>query len=179
VGGHNVDSLVLLRFYFLHVAVLPGVILTLFFLHFSGVRRVGLSHAPSEGPPGAGLFRVYLFNLIILMVVLLGALVTLATLVPASFDAMADPFTTPPGARAPWYLLASHGFLESFPALVPRWIRGLLLEAILAVCVLLPFIDRSPGRGFRDRRLAVAIGAGVFVLWLVFTWMGYRMEAGP
>jgi quinol-cytochrome oxidoreductase complex cytochrome b subunit len=179
VGGHHVDSLVLLRFYFLHVAVLPGLLCALFFLHFSGVRRVGLSHAPQDRPSGPGLFRVYLFNLLILTVLVFGTLVTLATIVPEAFHSVADPFSTPPGARAPWYLLASHGFLESFPAFVPRWLRGLLLESILAVSILLPFIDRSQGRTARQRRLAILAGLVVLVLWLLFTWIGYRMEMVP
>lgn len=179
VGGHNVDSLLLVRFYFLHVAILPVVMLGLFYLHFSGVRRVGLSHIAAERESGRGVFRVYVYNLLILTVLILGTLVTLATLIPASFEAMADPFSTPPGARAPWYLLASHGFMESFPAIVPRWLRGLLLEAILAVCIFLPFIDRSPGRSFRERRLALTAGTAVLLLWLVFTWIGYRMEVAP
>ena len=79
----------------------------------------------------------------------------------------------------PWYLLASHGFLESFPTYVPRWARGLLLEGILAFSILVPFIDRSPGRTFRERRLAIAIGIGVILVWLFFTWLGYRMEVRP
>lgn len=179
VGGHHVDSLVLLRFYFLHVAVLPGLLCALFFLHFSGVRRVGLSHAAKDTPSGPGRFRVYLFNLLILTVLVFGTLVTLSTIVPEAFHSAADPFSTPPGARVPWYLLASHGFLESFPPLVPRWLRGLLLESILAGSILLPFIDRTRGRTARQRPLAIAVGVVVVGVWLLFTWIGYWMEMAP
>jgi quinol-cytochrome oxidoreductase complex cytochrome b subunit len=178
VGGSNVDSLVLLRFYFLHVTILPGLLLVLFFLHFSGVRRVGLSHQAAESRSGLGVYRVYLFNLLILTVLILGTLVTLATIIPSTYEEPADPFSTPSGARAPWYLLASHGFLESFPVSVPRWARGLLLEAILAFSIFVPFIDRSPRRTARERRLAIALGVVVLLLWLLFTWIGYRMETG-
>jgi quinol-cytochrome oxidoreductase complex cytochrome b subunit len=179
VGGNVVDSLVLLRFYFLHVAILPMLLTALFFLHFSGVRRVGLSNLPEENPSGPRVYRVYLYNVLILTVLIFGTLVTLATVVPAAFEKVADPFSTPPGARAPWYLLASHGFLESFPSFVPRWIRGLALESILAVCILVPFIDRSRGRTARERRLANAVGLLVLLGWLLFTWIGYRMEVSP
>ncbi len=175
-GGGDVDALVLVRFYFLHVVVLPTMLAVLFYLHFSGVRRVGLSALPGETRSGLPVYQVYLYNLLILTVVLFGCLVTLATLVPAPFLAIADPFSTPPGARPPWYLLASHGFVESFPSIVPRWGRGLLLESILAFCVLLPFIDRSEGRTFSRRRLAVVAGLVVFVLWIFFSWYGYHLE---
>ena len=176
IGGSQVDSLVLLRFYFLHVAVLPAILTGLFFLHFSSVRRVGLSHRSGEVQAGKHVYQAYLFNLLILIVLLFGTLVTLATIIPSAFDQPADPFRTPPGARAPWYLLASHGFLESFPAFVPRWLRGLVLEAILTFCILLPFIDRSPGRTARERRPAIVLGLAVLALWLLFTWIGYRLE---
>jgi quinol-cytochrome oxidoreductase complex cytochrome b subunit len=179
VGGSNVDSLVLLRFYFLHVTILPGLLLALFFLHFSGVRRVGLSHQASESRSGIGVYRVYLFNLLILTVLIFGTLVTLATIVPSTYEEPADPFTTPPGARAPWYLLASHGFLESFPSFIPRWVRGLFLEAILIGSILLPFIDRSARSTARERYFAITLGVAVLLLWLLFTWIGYRMEVGP
>jgi ubiquinol-cytochrome c reductase cytochrome b subunit len=177
VGGKGIDSLVLIRFYFLHVVVLPGILLTLFYLNFSGVRRVGLSATPGEDRPRATGFRRHAYNLLILTVLIFGGLVTLATLAPSPFGQPADPFFTPAGVRPPWYLLASHGFLEAFPSLVPRWMRGLLLEGILAACLLLPFIDTSPGRTARHRRTAVALGVAILALWLCFTWYGFRIEA--
>jgi quinol-cytochrome oxidoreductase complex cytochrome b subunit len=176
VGGPQLDSLVLIRFYFLHVAVLPAILLALFYLHFSGVRRVGLSATSGEVARGPGLLRRHAIDVTIVTVLIFGGLITLATLIPASFSQPADPFVTPRGAAPPWYLLASHGFLETFPAIVPRWVRGLLLEGILAFCILLPFLDRSPGQTARERRLAIAAGAVVLALWLVFTWHGYRLE---
>jgi quinol-cytochrome oxidoreductase complex cytochrome b subunit len=178
VGGVTVDSLVLTRFYFLHVAVWPPLLIALIYLTSSGVRRVGLSGAPESHEGGRAAYTHYLYNLLILVVVMLGVLVTLATLLPARFDQMADPFSTPPGARPPWYLLASYGFMEFFPGWIPRWTRGLLLEGILLVCLLVPFIDRGAPRPDGRRPLAVAIGVGVLVLWVAFTWYGYRLESG-
>jgi quinol-cytochrome oxidoreductase complex cytochrome b subunit len=178
VGGASPDTLVLLRFYFLHVVVLPLLLLCLFYLNFSTVRRVGLSFSPGESRSGSGVFKVHLYNLLILAALVFGCLVTLATLLPSPYLAAADPFNTPAGVRPAWYLLASHAFLQSIPTLVPPWLRGLLLEAILACCVLLPFLDRSPGRAASQRRLAFVLGVAVLVLWLLFTWMGYRMEGG-
>lgn len=46
IGGHTIDAIVLVRFYFLHVAIFPLLLLALFFLNFSAVRRVGLSALP-------------------------------------------------------------------------------------------------------------------------------------
>lgn len=180
VGGHGVDSLVLVRFYLLHVVVLPALILVLLYLSFSSARRVGLSDsggAPVQAGPAA--HRIYWLNVLILVILILGILVTLATLVPAPFDRAADPFSTPPGARPPWYLLAAHGFIESLPSLMPRWSRALIVEGLLAACLLLPFLDRWPSRTVRERRLAVALGLALLLAWAVFTWHGYRIEEPP
>jgi ubiquinol-cytochrome c reductase cytochrome b subunit len=178
IGGTDIDSLVLTRFYVLHALVLPAFLLVLFYLHFSSVRRVGLSSASGTGHTGRASYRVYLYNLLILTVLIFGGLITLATLLPERFGTHADPLSTLPGARPPWYLLAAHGLVESFPAIVPRALRGLAVEAILLVCLLLPFIDRSPGRTARERRTVLALGLTVLLLWTVFTVIGYRLEAG-
>lgn len=179
IGGSNLGSLVLVRFYFLHVAVLPAIILIFFFLHFSGVRRLGLSAAGEALQSGGPRYRVYLYNLLILIVLVFGTLISLAVLAPAVYQSPANPFSTPPGARPPWYLLASHGFIESFPAFVPRWLRAFLLEGILLISILVPFIDRRPASESGRRWVAKLVGVGVLVAWLVFTWIGYRLEAGP
>ncbi len=176
VGGRNIDSLFLIRFYFLHAVILPSLIFALFYLNFSAVRRVGLSASPGETRSAASVFKVHLYNMIILASLVFACLVTLATVFPFPFIRAADPFSTPPGARPAWYLLAWHGFLESFPSLVPRWVRGILLELILAFCVLLPFVDRSPGRAAPERRRAILLGALVLLLWIAFTVLGYRLE---
>lgn len=177
IGGHTIDAIVLVRFYFLHVVILPLLLLGLFFLNFSAVRRVGLSAQPEQQRTGTGALRVYLYSLLILVLLIFGTLVTLATVIPAPFDQMADPFVTPKGARPPWYLLASHAFYDFLPAGIAGWLRGMLLEALLAGTLLLPFLDRSPGVLPRDRRVAIAAGLVVLVAWLLFTWHGYQIEA--
>ncbi len=179
VGGPDLDSLVLTRFYVLHTAILPVLLLVLFYLYFSSVRRVGLSTLPDPGRSGRAALKIQVYNLLMLTVIIFGGLITLASLLPEPFGVPADPFATPPGARPPWYLLAAHGLVESFPTLVPRPLRGLFLEAILAVAILLPFIDRSPDGPARGRRLVIAAGAAAVLLGLIFTFIGYRLETGP
>lgn len=178
VGGTGIDSLVLTRFYFLHVVLIPVALLILFYLNFSGVRRVGLSLLEGEARPGgAAAYKAYLCNLSILAVLVFGVLVTLATLLPAPFGQAADPFSTPPGARPPWYLLAPHAVMESLPSMLPRALRGSLVAAFLAVLTLLPFLDRSAARSPRERRMAIALGAVAVLAWAALTWHGYRLEA--
>jgi len=180
VGGTEPGNLLLIRFYFLHVVVLPGIILVLLYLNFSGVRRVGLSTTPGESRLGMASFRVHLYSLAILMLLIFGLLVTLSALVPAPYEDRADPFVTPPGARPPWYLLAAHGFLEVFPAGVPRWARALLLEGILLIALLWPFLDRArrPAAGWQTGWRAI-FGAMVLMGWLAFSVYGWWLEGAP
>jgi quinol-cytochrome oxidoreductase complex cytochrome b subunit len=176
VGGAGLDSLVLTRFYILHIVALPLLLLVLFYLHFSSVRRVGLS--VDAAAPGSRSLRVALYDLLLIVVFLIGALATLAILLPQAFDVAADPFATPPGARPPWYLLAPHALLESFPALVPRFLRGLFLETLFMAVLLLPFLDRRAGERPGRRPVAIALGALALLLWAALIWKGWHLE-GP
>jgi ubiquinol-cytochrome c reductase cytochrome b subunit len=175
-GGDSPDSLFLTRFYVLHIATLPLALLVLFYLHFNGVRRVGLSHVASEARRTGETARVQMINLIIIAAVMFGGLVTLVTLAPSPFEPAADPTMTPAGMRPPWYLLAPHAIIEKVPTMLPRWVGGLVVEAILLVVLLLPFLDTSPARGMRDRRVAIAAGIFTLVVWVLLTWHGYSLE---
>lgn len=173
VGGPGIDSLVLTRFYFLHIAIFPMALLTLFYLHFASVRRVGMSRtgdAPSRRPLPAAMYDVLL-----LVIFLVGVLMTFAVLWPRPFLAMADPLSTPPDARPPWYLLAPHAVLEFAPAIVPRFLRGLALVGLLAGVLTLPFLDRSETPEKRNRTF-LYLGVGIMVAWIALTIAGWRLE---
>jgi cytochrome b6 len=174
VGGTGLDSLILTRFYVLHILTLPCLLLVLFYVHFSSVRRVGLSRVDAA-PAVRRSLGVAMYDVILIVLFLVGGLVTLTVLWPHPFDVVADPLVTPPNARPPVYLLAPHALQEMIPSIVPVFLKGLFLEGLVAVVLLLPFIDRSGGTGPR-RRLVVALGLLVCVLWIVLTWWGYRME---
>jgi ubiquinol-cytochrome c reductase cytochrome b subunit len=175
VGGKGLDSLVLTRFYVLHIVVFPILLLILFYVHFSSVRRVGMSRV--DAAPASRSFRVALYDVLLILIFLVGGLMSLAVLRPHGFDAIADPLSTPPDARPPWYLLAPHAIQQGFPSIVPAFLRGLFLEALFAVVLFFPFIDRTGGTGPK-RRLILGVGVAVCVLWVVLTWAGWRMEVG-
>jgi quinol-cytochrome oxidoreductase complex cytochrome b subunit len=182
VGGNALDSLVLTRFYVLHLALFPLLILLLFYLHFSSVRRVGLSAAgptpedaaPADASPGGRSLRVAIHNVLLIVVFMVGTLITLAVLVPHAFDPPADPFVTPSGVLPPWYLLAPHAVLESLPAFVPPALRGLFLLALLAGVLFLPFLDR---RVLLARpQLRLILGVVACLLWLALAIQGWHLE---
>ncbi len=170
--GAGISDLTLIRFYVLHVGVLPLLAVSLVYLHFSGVRRVGLAPAGKETPVAGRLqFRLHLANLAILLTVLIGVVVTLAVLVPVPFLGAADPYATPPGVGPPWYLLAFFGFMEWTAGILPQWLAGLLIFLGVSGFVALPFYDRTASGG-RGRLLALAAAALLAILWVVLSVYG-------
>jgi len=173
VGGSGLDSTVLTRYYVLHIAIFPIILLVLFYLHFSSVRRVGMSRVDAA-PVAKRSLRVAMYDLFLLVIFMVGGLMTLAVLFPQPFDALADPFLTPPDARPPWYLLAPLALMEAL-SFLPKFLRGVIPEAILAVVLVLPFLDRESGSGAR-RKLFRALGIVLLVGWGVLTWVGWYLE---
>ena len=171
VGGTELLSGTLLRFYVLHIIFIPVVMVLFFYLHFATVRKVGLSPLPGEKQAEAKpLYPDHLFQLVILSLLLFGAILTLGTLLPASFSGKADPFTSPPGTRPPWYLLPAYGLVE----LLPHTAAGVLLLLAALGLLALPFIERAPYRELKKR--PVFTGAAVVFCLLIFvlTFIGYR-----
>jgi quinol-cytochrome oxidoreductase complex cytochrome b subunit len=173
VGGTGLDSLVLTRYYVLHIVVFPILLLVLFYLHFSSVRRVGMSRV--DAAPASRSLRVAMYDLTLLVIFMIGGLLTLAILAPHPFGQVADPFSTPPGSRPPWYLLAPHALMQAIPSFVPRFLRGLVPEAILAAVLLLPFLDREGAPASR-RRMFRILGIVALALWALLTWAGWLLE---
>lgn len=169
--GTFITDLTLIRAYVFHVAWLPLLALALIYLHFSTVRRVGLSGAGDDAAePGRTALRRQLANLAMILVLLFGLLASLAVLAPSPLLAEADPFKTLPGIGPPWYLLAPFGFLEWSSGLLPRWAARFLLFVGFTAFVFLPFLDRSAREP--RRRLTWALALLGLALWITFTIYG-------
>jgi quinol-cytochrome oxidoreductase complex cytochrome b subunit len=174
-GEMFVSELTLLRFYILHAAILPVLAVTLIYLHFSTIRRIGLTEASGDTKRvGKAALRNHLVNLAIILTLLFALLVTLAVLTPLPFQREADPYATVPGVGPPWYLLAPFGFLEITTGIVPQWLAGLVLFLVFSAFLALPFLERS--KADRGRRWAVPTIAVLVVLaWILLTIYGARV----
>ena len=173
-AGAVIGELTLIRFYILHVAILPLLAVLMVYLHFSGVRRVGLSEIAGERKKtGKTAARGHLFNLAIALAVLFGVLGTLAVLSPHPFRAPADPYATLTGVGPPWYLLAPFGFLEWASGPLPRVLSGSILFVVFVLFVALPFLDR--GRAERSRVITWVAGALALLAWIFFSYYGMRV----
>jgi quinol-cytochrome oxidoreductase complex cytochrome b subunit len=171
LGGHVVNEDVLIRFYVLHMMVLPIFYGIFLYLTFATLRRVGLSPEPATGARVSTL-RDHIYSMVILTVILFAILVTLSTLLPLRFAPQADPYATPSGVRPPWYMFAPYAIIQRFP--LPQAVSGLLLLAAAFAVLLLPFWLRSP-IAQNGRRLRIA-GLAVLGLWIALSVAGALME---
>uniref|UniRef100_A0A832MM77 Cytochrome bc complex cytochrome b subunit n=1 Tax=Eiseniibacteriota bacterium TaxID=2212470 RepID=A0A832MM77_UNCEI len=167
LGGHTVSDDVLIRFYVLHLMVLPVAIAAGLYVTFATLRRLGPTPARGRAAPTTS-WRDHLFAMTNLTLLAFAALVTLAVLAPWRFLEAADPYATPAGARPPWYMLAPWLLFDRLP--MPAWIPGLVLLAIAFGVLLLPLWLR-PKDAAGERR-ARAAGLALVGLWLALTVTG-------
>lgn len=172
LGGRVVNEDVLIRFYVLHLMVLPVFFAAFMYVTIATLRRVGPSPAPENRPGPVTTLRDHLYSMTSLTVILFAVLVTLATLLPFPFVGQADPYATPGGVRPPWYMLAPYAVLERAP--LPRWASGFLLMAAALGVLLLPFWARGESRSW-ERRLKIA-GIAALLLWVLLSVAGAVME---
>jgi ubiquinol-cytochrome c reductase cytochrome b subunit len=151
-GGPEYGSLTLTRFYALHVALLPALLVLLMGAHVALFRKHGVT--PSAR---ADLRRVERFfpKQLLKDVVAVLAIVAVVFVMAwrahgAPLDAPADPSSDYP-ARPEWYFLALFQLLKYFHG--PLEIVGtVVLPAVLgAYLFALPLLDKKPGTALRPR----------------------------
>jgi quinol-cytochrome oxidoreductase complex cytochrome b subunit len=108
---------------------------------------------------------------IILALLIIGAILTLAVLLPAGLAEKADPVTTPEHVKPEWYFLAVYQVLK----LIPRTIG---IVGMILVSMILPFFpfffDRNPeARRPKKRLVFFLIGIITLVWFITFTIWGH------
>jgi quinol-cytochrome oxidoreductase complex cytochrome b subunit len=163
IGGDG-----LLRFYLLHVIVLPLAAIPVLGAHYYQVsRRHGISLPVSleEGDlsPQARQKAIQKVNFIpdvLTHETLLTGLGLLALLVAATFfysaplEHHADPRQTPLYTEAPWFFLWVQGLLK----LGDKTLMGVIIPTLVVVAMFaVPYLDPNPLRSLRKRPLAVLL----------------------
>ena len=170
LGGRVMNEDVLIRFYVLHIAVLPMAYAACIYLTVATLRKVGLSDStPAVVGGRTTTFREHRLDLLIITLFLFAGLVTLGRLAPFRFLEVADPYSTPAGAKPPWYMLAAYTIFQHVPG--PSWIPGLVMLAVAFGILLLPlWAPAAPGPA-TERRLRIG-GVAVLALWLALVATG-------
>jgi len=176
LGGREVGQAALIRFYMLHVAFLPGLMLGLVVLHVWRVRKDGgLAHEP-EGPENASTVPAWphlLLREAVLVVVLLTLLCLTATFVAAPLGGAPDIHNPSNPEKTPWYFLWLQEMV-SYSAPVGGFLfPGFLLAGLF----LLPLLEREPegvGRWFGRPGKRVAVGVSLalaLIFFVLFEWV--------
>jgi quinol-cytochrome oxidoreductase complex cytochrome b subunit len=186
-GSDEVTGATLMRFYGIHVAVLPALTTLLLSLHLFLVQKHGMSVPPAVERMG-GLKRAMPFfpNFFLRdLVGWLSALAILASLAaywPAELGQKADPFAPAPvGIKPEWYFMFMFQTLKYLPSVI----LGIEGEVIGVVgfgvgglfLLLVPFLDQRTARG-EPSRLFTGIGIAVILYMLLLTYLGYTMSPG-
>ncbi len=124
---------------------------------------------------GLPFFPHFLLREVVVMCIIAGSLVLMASLYPAGLLKPADPFNTPSPIYPEWYFLYVFGFLKFWTwdlGPIPAKIIGVTVPMVLwyGLLFLVPFIDRNPSKDIRKRKVAVALGilAIIGILYLTY-----------
>ena len=180
-GGEDVTGATLTRFYAVHVALLPATTLGLLALHLFLVQRHGMSVPPgvedTSGPRRAmPFFPHFLLRDLVGWLTALAILAALAAYFPAELGNKADPFApAPAGIKPEWYFMFMFQTLKYLPAHI-LWFDGEVVGILgfgagAVFLLLVPFLDRRPGRERSPLFTWITIGIIAFIL--VLTYLGY------
>ncbi|HYL99474.1 MAG TPA: cytochrome b N-terminal domain-containing protein [Blastocatellia bacterium] len=155
LGGTEITSLTLSRFFMVHAFLLPLCLVGLIGLHLFLFRKAGPA-GPYHDKDDSKIERFYPKQLLMDMVVILvvfAVLLLLARFIPADLGPEADP-TSDYLARPAWYFLPLFELLKYFPgrwSLIPTAIFPLVLFGLIFA---VPFLDRRAERSPLKRPIA-------------------------
>jgi ubiquinol-cytochrome c reductase cytochrome b subunit len=186
-GDYGIADATLNRFFSLHVAAVPLVLLLLVALHLVALRQNGSNNPDGieikekKGPNGRPLdgipFHPYytLKDLVGVGVFLIGFAIVLffvptfggLFLEPANFE-VANPLSTPDEIAPVWYFTPYYAILRA----IPDQRLGALAMVLSLIClIVLPWLDRSPVKSIRYRPVTYKLALAVFVV--SFIGLGY------
>ena len=175
MGGETLAALTLLRWYAAHVFLLPGALIAFVVAHLYLMRRHGISgalrhvdgpskpfypdHALKDTIAGAGVFAL---------------LLTAAVVFRPPLDAVADPADATYVPRPEWYFLSLFQLLKYFPGPMEPIATMVIPGAVVALLLLLPFVDSRPDRHPLKRPLVTGGFGLIGVTLIVLTYLGYK-----
>ena len=170
-GGSDLGALTLGRWFSMHALLLPVTLAALIAAHIALMRKHGISGPLKATPgPGSAFFPWHVIKDTLVMAAVFASLITVAFLVPAPLDAIANSADASYVPRPEWYFLSLFQLLKYFPGPLEPVATMVLPGIVIGFLILLPFLDRGVDRHpWAPSRRAftaafVAIGAGVSLL---------------
>jgi ubiquinol-cytochrome c reductase cytochrome b subunit len=182
----------LLRWYLLHVLVLPLLTGVFLFVHYYKVVLHGHSLPPGREKVGEDTAkrvpksdRTYFTPDILTSELMWTALTTLLLIVvalwfyDAPLESQANPLVTPLHVVAPWYLAWSQGWLKLADKVLVAFI---FMPALATAFFVMPYVEVGKSRRYADRRVGLSVTMLFIAFMLVSNWMGspeYAVESSP
>ncbi len=181
-GGPDIGANGLLRFYLLHVLLVPAILFVFIGVHYYKVVIYNISLPPKKENIGEDTAkripldkRVYFTpdvltnELMWLGVSTLVLVVLVIWFYHAPLENHADPQITPLGTTAPWYFLWIQGALK----LGDKVFWGVIFPGlVVGGLAIIPYIDVTPSRRFAHRRVAITFGLGLISVSAILSYMG-------
>lgn len=189
-GSDSVTGITLNRFFALHVALLPPILVSIMGFHLFLVRRIGVSAPPfgasgkqkkpwtgyrHEGhQEGSPFYPDFVMKEALMVTVYFAVMFLIITFSPTLFlpedaNTPADPFKTPTHIKPEWYFLAPYQMLK----IIPNRFIGISLQAIFIVIFLLwPFFDRKEEDNLLKRPMLRNVFLAAVTIWIVLTLWG-------
>ena len=187
MGGREIGQTALMRFYLLHIVVLPIAVTVLFGYHMWRIRKDG-GLARGDAPHATA--EVVIANPAVVRRIAVVTLATwllvtvLAIVIPSPLEGAANPLVTPNPAKAPWYFLWLQEIVADTTvrigpiAINGAFIGGVVLPmALLTLLTLWPWMDRSPAAVVgvtlaRERRTQILVFIAIAVMIIALTAVG-------
>lgn len=165
LGGDGYNERTLSRFFILHAAVMPALIVALLFVHITLIRLQGVTEFKfgdeAEGKPDHfNFFPDHMLTEVIMGLTLMILLSVLATLLPATMGPPADPLTTPEIIKPEWFFYVTFRWLKLFSATVAVLSMGFFVF----IMFIWPFIDGWIRRRWPASEFSVFVGIGAVIL---------------
>jgi ubiquinol-cytochrome c reductase cytochrome b subunit len=142
----------ILRFYTLHIFIIPVIMIILVLLHFP---------------------KYLTFDVPIVSAVT-GAVMVLGGIYPISLGVQYTPQVNPGYTLPEWYLTSLYAFLRTF---MPKFIAGILIPTLFIVMFLvIPFVDKSKKFSWKDRPFFTALGIASIGQILLTTYWGFYIN---
>ena len=183
-GGKDVGAETLVRFFGLHVAILPALFTAVLSVHLIFVQVLGM-HEPRgwKSQPEAKrrympFFPNFLLRDVLLWLIVLNVLAILAVLFPWELGHKADPSAPAPvGIKPEWYFLSGYQALKYFPAKILGIDGDAVGVVVFGVAgllwLLVPFWDARLPEGARNRMLNY-VGLILVMAMVVLTGLALR-----
>ncbi len=172
LAGDTYNEHTLPRFFVLHAAVLPVILVLLVAVHIAIIRVQGVSELkfedePPKGPEHFNFFPDHLMTELALGLVLMIILSALATILPVEMGPKADPLVTPEVIKPEWFFYVMFRWLKLFSRTAAILSTGFIVFTMFAW----PFIDDWLRRKTRIPEISVWIGIlGVFLMTGLTVW---------